>query len=191
IAAAGDRHLAEFCNRDEYLTDPETVKRWTFGLTTVEWRKNDLVKRLAKSERLLSGEEVFKLHDSGEEGVNQIRALLGLEKLVTNVNLPNRGQIENLPLGSVVETNAVFSADSVVPVMAGKLPDSIFGKVATVSRENDCIVEATFSEDLKQCFEVFCEGHLVKELSDAEKKALFEEMYSGTKRYLSMYQVKA
>ncbi|MBO5644714.1 MAG: hypothetical protein J6S90_05655, partial [Lentisphaeria bacterium] len=33
--------------------------------------------------------------------------------------------MENLPLGSVVETNAVFSADSVIPVMAGRLPDSI------------------------------------------------------------------
>ena len=188
IAAAGDRHLAEFCDRDEYLTDPETVKKWTFGLTTVEWRKNDLAKRLAKSERLLSGEEQFKLHDSGEEGVNQIRALLGLDKLVTNVNLPNRGQISNLPAGSIVETNAVFSADSVIPVMAGAIPDSIYQKVEKVSRENDRAVEACFSEDLKLCFEVFCESHLLKDLTPEQKRALFDEMYEGTKRYLPMYR---
>lgn len=188
IAAAGDRHLAEFCDRDEYLTDPETVKKWTFGLTTVEWRKKDLTNRLAKSQRLLSGEEAFKLHNSGEEGVNQMRALLGLDKLVTNVNLPNRGQIENLPLGSVVETNAVFSADSVIPVMAGKLPATICGKVARVSRENDSAVDAAFSEDLTICFEAFCAGHLVKALSFEQKKALFAEMYEGTKKYLSMYK---
>ena len=187
IAAAGDRHLAEFCNRDEYLTDPETVKKWTFGLTTVAWRKNDLTKRLEKSARLLSGEEQFKLKDSGEEGVNQIRALLGLHKLVTNVNLPNRGQIANLPLGSVVETNAVFSADSVIPVMAGELPESICEKISVVSRENDRAVEAAFSQDLKLCFEVFCESHLLRELTQEQKKALFEEMYQGTKKYLSMY----
>lgn len=188
IAAAGDRHLAEFCNRDEYLTDPETVKHWTFGLTTVAWRKNDLKKRLEKSQRLLSGEESFKLHDSGEEGVHQIRALLGLTKLVTNVNLPNRGQIENLPMGSVVETNAVFSANSLIPVMAGKLPDRIFEKVATVSRENDRAVEAAFSENLSLCYEVFCEGHLVKDLTPEQRKSLFAEMYEGTKKYLSAYR---
>ena len=188
IAAAGDRHLAEFCDRDEYLTDPETVKQWTFGLTTVEWRKNDLVKRLEKSQRLLSGEEKFKLHNSGEEGVNQMRALLGLDKLVTNVNLPNLGQISNLPLGSVVETNAVFSADSVIPVMAGELPESIYAKVEKVSRENDRAVDAAFSEDLTLCFEVFCESHLLKELTDVQKKALFDEMYNGTKKYLSAYK---
>ena len=187
IAAAGDRHLAEFCNRDEYLTDPETVKKWMFGLTTVEWRKNDLKKRLEKSQRLLSGEEAFKLHNSGEEGVNQIRAILGLDKLITNVNLPNRGQIENLPLGSIVETNAVFSADSVIPVLAGALPESICEKIAIVNRENDRVTEAAFSEDLKLCYEVFCEGHLVKALDAAQKKALFEQMYEGTKKYLGMY----
>jgi len=189
IAAAGDRHLAEFCDRDEYLSSPEAVKGWTFGLTTVEWRKKDLVKRLEKSRRLLSGEEEFKLHDSGEEGVNQIRALLGLDKLVTNVNLPNRGQISNLPLGSVVETNAVFSADSVIPVMAGELPESIYEKVALVNRENDRAVEAAFSESLDKCFEVFCESHLLKGLTDGEKKTLFDEMYEGTKKYLSSYRV--
>ena len=188
IAAAGDRHLAEFCDRDEYLTDPETVKKWTFGLTTVEWRKNDLVKRLAKSQRLLSGEEEFKLHDSGEEGVNQMRALLGLDKLVTNVNLPNRGQIANLPMGSVVETNAVFSADSVIPVMAGELPDSIYAKVSKVNMENDRAVEAAFSESIDKCFEVFCESHLLAELTAEQKRALFDEMYEGTKKYLKMYR---
>ena len=188
IAAAGDRHLAEFCDKNEYLTDPETVKKWTFGLTTVAWRKNDLKERLAKSQRLLSGTESFELQDSGEEGVNQIRALLGLEKLVTNVNLPNRGQIANLPVGSIVETNAVFSADSVVPVMAGALPESIYEKIGTVSRENDRMVEAAFAEDLKLCFEVFCESHLLKDLSLDQKRAMFEEMYQGTKKYLSMYQ---
>ena len=188
IAAAGDRHLAEFCDSDEYLTNPETVKKWTFGLTTVQWRKNDLEERLAKSRRLISGEEQFKLHNSGEEGVNQMRALLGLGKLVTNVNLPNKGQIENLPIGSVVETNAVFAADSLIPVMAGALPESIYAKVEKVSRENDQAVEAAFSCDLKICFEAFCDSHLLKELTDEDKRMLFNEMYEGTKKYLSMYE---
>ena len=93
-----------------------------------------------------------------------------------------------MPVGSIVETNAVFSADSVVPVMAGALPESIYEKIGTVSRENDRMVEAAFAEDLKLCFEVFCESHLLKDLSLDQKRAMFEEMYQGTKKYLSMYQ---
>ena len=68
IAAAGDRHLAEFMPGNEYLNDPETVKSWKFGLTTVAWRKNDLKERLAKSARLVSGEQEIELKPSGERG---------------------------------------------------------------------------------------------------------------------------
>ncbi|NLJ90803.1 MAG: alpha-glucosidase/alpha-galactosidase, partial [Clostridiales bacterium] len=51
IAAAGDRHLAEFMPGDIYLKDPDTVRGWKFGLTTVKWRKEDLKKRLEESAR--------------------------------------------------------------------------------------------------------------------------------------------
>ena len=61
IAAAGDRHLAEFMPGNEYLNDPETVASWKFGLTTVDWRKEDLKKRLERSHRLAAGEEEIDL----------------------------------------------------------------------------------------------------------------------------------
>ena len=133
IAAAGDRHLAEFCEGKWYLENPDRVREMHFGLTTVEWRRNDLKNnRLAKSARLISGEEDVKIKGTGEEGVNQIRALLGLCDLVTNVNLPNRGQIPNLPLGAVVETNAVFRANSLDPVLAGPIPAPIYPLIARI-----------------------------------------------------------
>jgi len=116
IAAAGDRHLAEFCPGSWYLDNPDQVWDWGFGLTPVSWRKDDLKSRLERAERLISGEEKFKISPTGEEGVNQIRALLGLKDLVTNVNIPNVGQVPNLPLGAVVETNATFRANSLKPV---------------------------------------------------------------------------
>ena len=113
IAAAGDRHLAEFCEGKWYLESPEKVDAMGFALTPVAARLQDLDIRLKKSERLLNGEEEPEIYVTGEEGVNQIRALLGLCDLVTNANIPNVGQIANLPLGAVVETNVVFRADKV------------------------------------------------------------------------------
>ena len=62
IAAAGDRHLAEFCEGKWYLESPERVKEMHFGLTTVAWRKEDLKKRLERSARLVSGEEEVKIN---------------------------------------------------------------------------------------------------------------------------------
>ncbi len=186
IAAAGDRHLAEFCPGKWYLADPECVREWKFGLTTVDWRKKDLKQRLEKSARLVSGEEKFRMNDTGEDGVKQIRALLGLGNLVTNVNLPNRGQIPNLPLGAVVETNARFAANTVTPVFAGNLPETVYPLVARISGEQQMLTEAALTRNLDLAFAAFVNDPLVTvSLSDARK--LFDEMIENTRAYLADY----
>ncbi|MDR2044482.1 MAG: alpha-glucosidase/alpha-galactosidase [Clostridium sp.] len=189
VAAAGDRHLAEFCPGNWYLKDPETVKDWGFELTPVSWRRQQLRERLAKSERLASGEERFVLNSTGEEGVQQMRALLGLRDLVTNVNLPNRGQIPNLPLGAVVETNAHFSADSVRPVLAGPLPDSIYPLVAASCGEQELVAQAAASRDLELAFRAFCLDPNMR-LPLREARELFGIMLENTGEYLTMYAAR-
>lgn len=188
IAAAGDRHLAEFMPRENYLASPECVRGWKFGLTSVEWRKNDLKKRKTKSADLVSGKITFDHKDSGEEGVALMRALLGLSVMVTNVNIPNAGQIENLPIGAVVETNAAFRADMLSPVCAGRIPDSILPLIARVSKENDDAVEAGVSRSRDAALAAFKSGHLLDGIPEAKKEALFDEMFEGTKKYLTMYK---
>jgi alpha-galactosidase len=183
IAAAGDRHLAEAVPGKWYLKNPETVKSWRFGLTTVAFRKNQLQERLEKSRRLVSGEEKFELKETGEEGVKQIKALLGLEDLVTNVNIPNYGQMIGLPVGAVVETNALFRRDSITPLMAGKLPDEVHGLVTRQVQNQEAILKAALNKDKKLAFAAFVNDPLVNiSLDEAEK--LFEEMLQNTKKYL-------
>ena len=186
IAAAGDRHLAEFCPGDWYLKTPEQVEEWKFGLTPVEWRWNDLKERLAKSERLIKGEEDFVIKETGEEGVDQIRAILGLRELTTNVNMPNVGQIPNLPLGAVVETNASFCCGTVTPVMAGELPKSIYPLISKICGNQEIIAEAAQKRDLDLAFSVFANDQLVR-LPLPKARELFDEMVNNTKAYLTEY----
>ena len=188
IAAAGDRHLVEFLPGKWYLESPERVKEMGFGLTTVAYRKGELVERLKRSERLVSGEEKVKLEYTGEEGVNQMRALLGLCELCTNVNIPNRGQIPNLPLGAVVETNAIFRAGSLTPVFAGPIPESIYGLVSRISAEQESVSEAIAERDLDKIFACFINDPLVT-CSMADAKKLFAEMIDNTKEYLKSYNI--
>jgi len=188
IAAAGDRHLAEFMDAGDYLASPERVRFWKFGLTPVSWRRGDLERRLAKSQRLYEGTEEFRLKDSGEEGVSQMRALAGIGHMVTNVNLPNIGQIDNLPLGAVVETNALLRSGSARPVTSGSVPDSILYHVKRIADENTLAVEACFSESRAAAFEAFSKGHLISGLTPGQKKGLFDRMFDGTAAYLTMYR---
>lgn len=186
IAAAGDRHLAEFCPGDWYLNSPEQVEEWKFGLTPVSWRWNDLSERLAKSKRLVNGEEEFVIKETGEEGVEQIRAILGLGNLVTNVNMPNIGQIPNLPLGAVVETNASFTCGCVTPVSAGPVPMEIYPLISKICGNQEIITKACIERDLNLAFSAFANDQLVR-LPLEKAKELFKEMVFNTKEYLTMY----
>lgn len=188
IAAAGDRHLAEFMDNEDYLGSPENVARWNFGLTTVAWRKNDLKERLARSARLMMGEEEYQLRDTGEEGALQMRALLGLHTMVTNINIPNYGQIPNLPYGTIVETNATFRDGGFQPVLAGPVPDSIYAMISRAAKENDDILDAGFSGDLEFAYTKFRQLNMVKKLTEEQKRALYDEMIAGTKKYLSDFK---
>lgn len=188
IAAAGDRHLAEFLPGKWYLESRERAEEMGFFLTPVSHRKKTLRERLEKSEKLRSGEESVKLEYTGEEGVNQMRALLGLCELHTNVNIPNIGQIPNLPLGAVVETNAIFRAGSLTPVMAGNVPESIYPLVSRICTQQENISEAIANRDLDALFCAFVNDPLVTCSIDDAKK-LFNEMIENTKEYLTSYNI--
>ena len=188
IAAAGDRHLAEFCDGDKYLKNSETVKSWGFGLTPVSWRKNDLKDRLKKSEDYRSGKIPVELNCTGEEGVNQIRALLGLCELVTNVNIPNIGQISNLPMGAVVETNAILRAGTLEPIAAGEIPESIYPMVSRICEIQEIVSEGIAERNVDKIFEGFAKDPLVT-CSREDAKKLFDEMIENTKEYLTSYNI--
>ncbi|MBQ7225228.1 MAG: alpha-glucosidase/alpha-galactosidase [Clostridia bacterium] len=187
ISAAGDRHLAEFCPGKWYLESPERVKEMKFGLTPVSWRKEDLKNRLEKSRKLLNGDEI-KLCKTGEEGVNQMRALLGLSDLITNVNIPNKGQIPNLPFGAVVETNAIFRTNELRPVLAGEIPTEIYPLVSKICSEQEAVSDAIAKRDIEAIFNAFASDPLVTcSISDARK--MFDEMVENTKAYLTDYNL--
>ena len=108
--------------------------------------------------------------------------------MITNVNLPNRGQIPNLPLGAVVETNAIFRSDEVTPVFAGNIPTEIHSLVSRICAEQEAVFDGIKRRDLEAIFEAFASDPLVTcSLSDARK--LFNEMVENTKEYLKDYNL--
>lgn len=188
IAAAGDRHLAEFCPNNWYLGSPENVDKWGFALTSVDYRREELKERLARAERLASGEEKFEIAPTGEEGVNQIRAILGLKDLTTNVNIPNYGQIPNIKHGAVVEVNAAFTANRVTPLFTGNVPDGVLGLVTPIVQCQETVIRAVRSRDLGLAFTAFLSDPQ-NILGIEDSKRLFEKMVRNTSKYLGMYDM--
>jgi len=183
IAAAGDRHLAEF-TAPWYTRSPEKVRDWKYQLTTVDWRVKDLGDRLKRSDDLISGAEAIALKPSGEEGHLLLKAVLGLGDMTSNVNLPNRGQIPNLPLGSVVETNALFGMDHVAPVFAGPLPGNLLALVARHVYNQENTLAAALACDRKLGFTTFMNDPQMAAVPVPEGQRLFDDMLENQRAYL-------
>lgn len=186
IAAAGDRHLAEFMPGGEYLKDLETVRRWGFYLTSVDWREDDLKCRLEKSSKLVSGEMRMSMRSSGEEGVAIIKALSGAGRMISNVNLPNyAGQVSNLPKETVVETNATFSLNDVRPIHAGALSDSIYKLIEPHAENQTLILDAALTCNRNSLYEAFERDPLLYgRVKEIQIRALADDMIEGTLKYL-------
>ncbi|GAF64815.1 putative hydrolase [Bacillus sp. TS-2] len=184
IAAAGDRHLAEFMPLNWYLANPDRVHSWKFGLTPVAWRKENAKKLVEKSKRLVSGEEQFEINPTGEEGVEMIKALIGLKTFISNVNLPNQGQMSGVPNDVIVETNAVFSHNGVQPIVSGELPPEVNKMVAAHIFTQETTLEAALEKNKEKAFRAFSQDMLVQSLNQEQAKQLFDQMLINTKDYL-------
>jgi len=173
-AAAGDRHLAEFV--PELFLTGKNVLRMGFALTPVARRKfNDNVRtimtKLADTPFYSPG-----IRGTGEEGVMQMTALLGLENLTTNVNIPNRGQQRNIIHGPAVETDALFSLDSVEPLDAGEMTPETAALVNAHAQNQLDFVEAYFRKDVAALEAIFCRDPMIARIGEERGKKLFAEL---------------
>ena len=123
----GDTHLCEYL---PWVSDPVTRPWEKFNLRLYDWD-------------LWAGLRDYGLHSLGEmaSGRMEITGLLeadseGALEMIENIacagghyhlaaNLPNVGQITNLPAGAIVETPAYVNGAGIHPVHVGPLPQAI------------------------------------------------------------------
>lgn len=187
LGAAGDRHLAEFMNNSWYLDSPKQISEWKFSLTTVDFRVNQQQERIEESIQMAEGIKPVEVVKSDEEAVDIIRALLGLSVKISNVNLPNVGQMAGYPLGAIVETNAVFSNDCVKPITANPLPSAPASLVLRCLNNVETLYEGIKERDLDKIFASFVNQPLCSKLTLEQASNLFKEMVMNTKDYLDEY----
>jgi alpha-galactosidase len=123
----GDEHL------DEYLpwcSDPLTKPWEKFDLSLYDWdlaaqRRNEGYQTI---DQMISGQESLdSLKNADSEGALEVIEAIGYagNEYHLAVNLPNLGQISNLPVGAIVETPAVISGMGILPLTIGSLPEGI------------------------------------------------------------------
>ncbi len=187
IPAAGDRHLAEFFNGKWYLRSPEYARSKGFNLTSVDWRIADQKQKIEKTKAIVAGKESVTAEASKEEGVKQIKAFLGLGDLTTNVNIANKGQIKNYPLGAVVETNAKISDGKIEPVETKPLPPEINSFVLKHVYRHEAFINAMNRHDARAVEYIIADDPQCSSLTLDQVHVLFEEMFENTKYMLEPF----
>lgn len=132
------------------------------------------------------GPEFFERHGGEHEQVTdiveQIRSDGGA---VYSVNLPNRGQIPNLPAEAVVESPAVATSAGLRPIGLPPLPPGLAGTLATRFQWVETIVEAALEGSRTKFIQALVLDGAVSELPVAE--ALADELLAAQAAWLPRF----
>lgn len=189
LPAAGDRHLVEYGPWFIQEDTPEDLNRWGVERTTADFRSKHW--NPSESEQTtdvtawMDGDEEFDLESSGEVAVDLMRTLTVGDRMTTHVNLPNRGQINDLPDGAVVETNTLVTPDSIKPITAGKLPRQVRSQLLTHVHNHETVNEAAVMGDVDLAFRAFLNDPQVKTLQTETAREMFAELIDVERDYLS------
>ena len=185
VVGGEDRHTAEFFG--QYITDETRIgKDYNITITTIDWRKNYwLGKNIKAVQDQLDGTEKIDLTSSAETAADVISALEGNREFVDVFNVPNRGQIANLPRDVMVECLAVVNSLGAHPIAVGDLPDRVLGVVQTHVTNQELTVEAGITGSRQSALQAILNDPLAAKVSRAGE--MLDEMLAANAQYLPQF----
>ena len=145
--APGDRHVGEFF--PYYLKD-EVLKEKNYTWKNIDFNQMDSWRNgsLENVKKLKEGKIGFKEFGmSGETSTHFMRALATGEIAVEMANVINRGYIDNISDGVIVEIPVFVDKLGLHPQKVGKMPDAIAAKCDALGREYNLAVRAAVECD--------------------------------------------
>jgi alpha-galactosidase len=183
LPAAGDRHLAEFfpwC-----LTD-RTRRGADLGvyLTNIEHREQQVGAARSTVRAAIDG-EFPRVERSPEATADIVSAIANGGSTRTIVNLPNVGQIDNLPRGAIVETLAEITSAGAIPHAVGALPLGVLSTLETHVANQELIVQAALTGDRGLALQAMANDPLVPDLRTA--RALLDDLLEAHAQLLPQF----
>jgi alpha-galactosidase len=189
LPGSADTHVAEFFSW--FLTARSDFGRdWGVYHYGMPGHLADKEADNANLAELLVAKDVPEL-PSGELVVELIEGLVTGEDRDLPVNLPNTGQVVNLPVGVVVECIGTSGAEGVRPRDVTEVPGVLGRHLATVVASQEATVEAALSGDRAKVLEAMVLDPLTGALPFEEIVELTDEMLSATGRWLPRFDPKA
>lgn len=185
LPGAGDRHLAEFF--PNFITEGSGWgERWGFGLTSIETRERHQDEHIAALEAMLASDTVDSM-PSGEMVAPVIACLLLDQPGRFPLNVPNEGQVADLPLGAVVESMCIVDGGGVRGSEAVSLPTGVAEALRRVSAAQELTVDAAVSGDRDAAFAAMLLDPLTSRLDYDDVATMTDEMLAATAEWLPQF----
>ncbi len=152
----GDTHLCEYL---PWMSDPITKPWEQFNIRLYDWELMAGVRDFSLdrlNEMANGGMTVESLLETDSEGALEMieNIACGGKHYHLAANLPNEGQIANLPHGAIVETPVMVDGAGIHPVHTGALPEPVAElcrrEITTAQLGVDAAVEGSYQKAL-QC----------------------------------------
>jgi alpha-galactosidase/6-phospho-beta-glucosidase family protein len=183
----GDSHLCEYL---PWVSDPATKPWEKYHLPLYDWDVFAAVREFshARLADMANGEATIEgLLETDSEGalemIENITAASTHYHLAAN--LPNQGQIANLPVGAPVETPVVVDGAGIHPLHCGNLPSSIAELLRREITVSQLCVDAAVHGDRKTALQALLLDPVIDDFEQAN--ALLDEYLLEYKEYLPSF----
>jgi len=181
----GDRHICEFVGR--YATDRKRLAAYALHRTTIAERRRALLRNKRRAEALAAGKAPLESQRSRETAADIMAARVERREFVDVMNLPNVGQVANLPMGAVVETAGVVNATGFAPVMAGALPPQLLNLTIPHAVNQERIVEAGMEGDRGKALQALIADPLCAHLPVPRVRKMADELLRANRPLLPQF----
>jgi alpha-galactosidase len=171
----GDRHTSEFMSR--YLTlSPKRLKPYRLKRTSIADRRKSREEARKRVEAMVAGRLPLPTERSREAAADIMSAMITNKDFTDVVNLPNVGQVDNLPRGAVVETLGVANAMGFAPLAVGSLPEPILNLVRPHAVNQQMIVKAALTGNRELALAALRNEPLCEHLSHPQVRKMGMEL---------------
>lgn len=189
LPAAGDRHVAEFF--PHFINESTSWGAdYDIRLTSVEDRYELEAEAKGLIESALRGEILLEafMQDVSTEAANKIiRAMVKGEDYVGIMNLPNRGQISNLPKDVVVETYGVINSTGTHELTFGEVPVSVQNILLKHILNQEMTIQSALQGDDQLALQVLLNDPLSSPLTVEQARQMLAELLEANKHYLAQF----
>ncbi len=183
LPTIGDRHIVEFF--PHFLTDLDMMKRLGIKRTSADDRIRNREAARERIQRVLAGREEIKLRKANDVVLEFIVAASGKGEQTIMLNVPNEGQIPNLPPGAIVDTKCCVNTAGIEPLCTGPLPPALESLIEPHLLRQEMCIAAALSGDRQTALAALVTDPLVRDMTTARR--MMEELLAANKEHLPAF----